>query len=239
MKLICYLSNGYPSIESSIDMAKIYVDAGCDMIEIDFPSRNPYLEGPFIADRMAKALQHCDDYDAYIHGLRKIKKLFPTTPFILLVYENTISEIGVKKFIDFCKKNDYQDIILCGLSSETIKNQLIEQELRVNCYVRFGMYEDEIASAKNSNGFVYLQAVAQNPKEINNKYPTLKDCIRHLKEVGITRPIYCGVGLHRPEDVLMARESGADAVFIGSTILKLQENIPEMTKKIREFKAMC
>jgi len=41
MDLICYLSNGYPSIESSIDAAKTYVDAGCDIIEIDFPSRNP------------------------------------------------------------------------------------------------------------------------------------------------------------------------------------------------------
>ncbi|MEG1437329.1 MAG: tryptophan synthase subunit alpha, partial [Oscillospiraceae bacterium] len=29
MKLICYLSNGYPSIESSIKMAKDYVEAGC------------------------------------------------------------------------------------------------------------------------------------------------------------------------------------------------------------------
>ena len=32
MKLICYLSNGYPSIEASIEMAKTYVEAGCDII---------------------------------------------------------------------------------------------------------------------------------------------------------------------------------------------------------------
>jgi tryptophan synthase alpha chain len=32
MKLICYLSMGYPSIEHSIKIAKEYVKAGCDII---------------------------------------------------------------------------------------------------------------------------------------------------------------------------------------------------------------
>ena len=48
MNLICYLSNGYPTIEKSIEVAQTYVSAGCDMIEIDFPSRDPFLEGEFI-----------------------------------------------------------------------------------------------------------------------------------------------------------------------------------------------
>ena len=58
MKLICYLSNGYPTIESSVEMAGIYSEAGCDVIEIDFPSRNPYLESELISGRMAKALEN-------------------------------------------------------------------------------------------------------------------------------------------------------------------------------------
>lgn len=45
MDLICYLSNGYPSLERSIEIAKDYVKGGCDIIEIDFPSRDPFLEG--------------------------------------------------------------------------------------------------------------------------------------------------------------------------------------------------
>ena len=42
MEIICYLSNGYPTIEASYNMAMEYADAGCKMMEVDFPSRNPY-----------------------------------------------------------------------------------------------------------------------------------------------------------------------------------------------------
>ena len=56
MEIICYLSNGYPTIEASYNMAVEYADAGCRMMEVDFPSRNPYLESDYIAGRMKKAL---------------------------------------------------------------------------------------------------------------------------------------------------------------------------------------
>ena len=39
MEIICYLSNGYPTIEASYNMAMEYADAGCKMMEVDFPSR--------------------------------------------------------------------------------------------------------------------------------------------------------------------------------------------------------
>ena len=38
MEIICYLSNGYPTIEASYNMAMEYADAGCKMMEVDFPS---------------------------------------------------------------------------------------------------------------------------------------------------------------------------------------------------------
>lgn len=93
--------------------------------------------------------------------------------------------------------------------------------------------------AKQSNGFVYLQAKPYETQEKNENYPTLKDCVEHLRACGIDRPIYCGVGVHAPEDVKLVKEAGGDAAFVGSTILKLHEDIPAMKEKIREFKAQC
>ena len=52
MEIICYLSNGYPTIEASYNMAVEYADAGCRMMEVDFPSRNPYLESDYIAGKI-------------------------------------------------------------------------------------------------------------------------------------------------------------------------------------------
>ncbi len=239
MDLICYLSNGYPSIESSIDVAKTYVEAGCDIIEIDFPSRDPYLEGDFIANRMREALKACDDYEKYMEGMIKIKKSLPQTSFILLVYENTIKEIGVDKFIKFCVDNDFSDIILCGLEDDKIKNAIIANKLRVSCYVQRKLDRTEILYAKESNGFVYLQAKTRDESEINKTYPTLESCISYLREEGIERPIYCGVGIHTPEDALYAKNAKADAIFVGSAILKVQEDKKQLIKVIRSFKNNC
>ena len=74
MNLICYLSNGYPTIESSKKVAQEYVEAGCDIIEIDFPSHNPFFESELIAGRMKKALENCSDYSAYMKGMVESKE---------------------------------------------------------------------------------------------------------------------------------------------------------------------
>lgn len=240
MEIILYLSNGYPTIESSIQMAKEYADAGCNMIEIDFPSRNPFLESELIKGRMEKALENCDDYEAYMEEIVEVKKNLPHVKLLVLSYENTIEEIGAERFIRFCIENDFKDVLLVGLTGNEIKDQIIAAGIRVSCYVQYQMLEDEIESARHSNGFVYLQAKpVPGQGFVNPKYPMLKDCVRCLRDHGIDRPIYCGVGVHSPEDVRMVKEAGGDAAFVGSTILKLQEDIPAMKEKIREFAAQC
>lgn len=237
MEIICYLSNGYPTIESSYQMAIEYADAGCTMMEIDFPSRDPYLEGEYIAGRMAKALEACDDYDKYMESMVAVKKRLPDVKLLVLAYENTVEEIGTERFIQFCLDNDFKDILLVGLKDNKIKDQIIAAGLRVSCYVQYQMLPEEIEMAKESNGFVYMQAKPN--KEINPKYPDLKACIGHLRECGIHRPIYCGVGVHAPEDVRMVKEAGGDAAFVGSTILKLHEDVPAMKDMIRKFAEQC
>ena len=137
MDIILYLSNGYPTMESSIQMAREYVDAGCRIIEVDFPSRDPYLESDLIKSRMAKALEKCDDYDAYMEEILTIKRQNPHTKLLLLAYENTILEIGVDKYIRYCKDNGFEDLLLVGLSGNEVKQKIIDAGLRVSCYVQY------------------------------------------------------------------------------------------------------
>jgi tryptophan synthase alpha chain len=238
MELICYLSNGYPTIGDSITVAGMYGEAGCDAIEVDFPGRNPYLESAYIADRMAKALEMCDDYGAYMEGIARIKARQPGLHFILLLYEDTLLEIGYERFLRFCAEHDMYDLILVGQKDDSINRALMNDGMRVSCYVQFELKASEVEQAKNSNGFVYMQAKAP-PEKINPAYPALKDCIAYLRKQGISRPVYCGVGIHTPDDVGMAKEAGADGVFVGSSILKLHNDREKLIQTIREFKARC
>jgi tryptophan synthase alpha chain len=235
MKLICYLSNGYPTIEKSIEMARIYTEAGCDVIEVDFPSRNPYLEGEFIAGRMKSALENCSDYSKYMEGIKRIKEENPDTQLLVLAYDNTVEEIGEDAFVRFCTENSLTDMIYVG-DNMGLQQRLIDSGLKISCYVQFHMPENEVAAAKNSNGFVYLQAKPMT-NNIDPSYPTLKDCISHLKSIGIDSKIYVGVGIRDDEDIRMAKEAGADGVFVGSTILKLHDNVELLTETIKTLKS--
>ena len=236
MKLICYLSNGYPTISQSAEMAAHYVQAGCDVIEVDLPSSNPYLEGALIAGRMKTALATCSDYDQYLDNIRTIHATYPGIEVLLLAYEQTILEIGVERFIAYCLDNDLKDLIVVGHEKESVRPRLIENGLRVSCYVQFHMPDDEIASALDSNGFVYMQAKPTSGP-VNPDYPTLKACIRKLRDLGISRPIHCGVGVYTADDVQMVREAGGDGVFVGSSILKHEQDYAQVEETIRTFKA--
>ena len=129
--------------------------------------------------------------------------------------------------------------MLVGLKDDTIKNKIISAGLLVSCYIQFHLPEEEIELAKRSNGFVYLQAKPYDEQTLHPKYKTLKDDVGYLRELGIDRPIYCGVGVHEPKDVTMVKEAGGDAAFVGSAILKLHDDRNAMMEKIKEFKAMC
>ncbi|MEG2858228.1 MAG: tryptophan synthase subunit alpha, partial [Clostridia bacterium] len=158
MKLICYLSNGYPSIDDSIKMAHDYVEGGCDTIEVDFPSRDPYLEGELIAGRMAEALRVNDNYDDYMKGILEIKRQNPNTRLIVLAYENTVVEIGVEKYANFILDNGFGDIIYVGHKHPEVLSELISRGIKVSCYVQFHQPQDEVDAALAANGFVYVQA---------------------------------------------------------------------------------
>lgn len=236
MKLICYLSLGSPSLEQSMINANHYVDAGCDVIEVDFPAKDPYLDSSYIQSRMKQALDSCDDYDEYMYAIEAMKRLHPNTEFIVLTYERTIEEIGKDKFIAFCKKNSLRNIICVGDELPKLREYLIKHDLLVSSYVRYHLPKEDIDVAKRTNGFIYLQAKSSG--EYHETYKTLSDIINHLRQdLHINNPIYCGVGISTPEDVANVKAAGADGAFVGSTVLKLQTQPKALNLKIKELKA--
>lgn len=236
MKLICYLSLGYPSLEHSIKIAKEYIKAGCDIIEIDFPTRNCYLEGEYIKNRMHGALDACSDYNEYMRTIVKIKNDNPSAKFIVLAYDHTIKEIGPQKFLDFCIQNNLSDLIYIGNEYPEVRAMLIEKGIKVSSYVQFHMPETEVENARTASGFIYLQS--KPGTEINPQFLTLKSCIEYLrKNLKLKNPIYCGVGISSPEDICMVKEAGADGAFVGSLILRLHNDLPKMVETIRALKA--
>lgn len=236
MKVICYLSYGYPSIEYSLKMAGCYYEAGADMMECSLPARDPYIDSEFIAGRMADALAACDDYDVYLEKLAEFRKEKPDFPITFLLYEHTMLEIGIDKLIAFMKANGIHDIIYAGnIDHPEVKKHLMEEGIGICSPVNHHMVEKDIEEALNSNSFTYMEAKPLTGSR--EGFEELEPCISYLRERGFDRPIYCGVGIHTADDVRYAKAAGGDGVFIGSALIRQYDRPEEMMKTIAEFKA--
>lgn len=235
-KFIGYLSFGYPNIEESLKRAEVYVNSGCDILEIDLPTNNPFLDSEFIGNRMKKAYENCSNYEKYFENIQILRNKYKSVGMLILAYEHTITEYGVDKFINKCKETGIEDIIFVGNKDEKTKNELIKKGLKISTYVQYHLDDLEVQNALNSNGFVYLQA-KPGKKGFKENYETLNEVIKYLRKKGIKQSIYCGVGISEKEDFKMVNDAGADAAFVGSSLLKKEtfEDIENMIKTWKNY----
>lgn len=234
MNLICYVSNGYPSIRGTMDNIKLLSNAGCDIIEIDIPTDNPFLDGESLQKRMIDSYNRDKTLNTYVRLLYQIREEFPKQRIILLCYEHTIKELGLNRLISIYHDLDIESFILVGNTNNEIKNKLVDAGLQVATYVRFHMPKEDLDLISNTNGFIYLQAkqMPGDPQTDN----TLVSNIKYLRtQRNVTVPIYCGVGISKPEDIQMVKESGGDGVFVGSAVFSKELQPEVMSEFVREL----
>ena len=114
----------------------------------------------------------------------------------------------------------------------------MDSGLKVSTYIPFHLPPEDLANARETNGFLYLQSKPTG--EAHPEHDTLEKCIRFLHETvikGSGRPIYCGVGVRTLDDIRYIKDCGADGVFVGSAVLKLREDPARMQDLLRQMKA--
>lgn len=230
--LVCYLSNGYPSHEETIENARAYIAGGVDIIEVDLPNENPYIDGPQLQKRMIYSYHQDPSLQSHIETIYKLRSEFPKQRFIILAYESTINKVGINEFTKIYTENDIEAIILVDVQSNIIKDSLMKQNVNVISYVRSDLNEEDVQAAKNTNGFIYLQAKSDdhNYEEVLNKN------IKSLRNLIPEKEIYCGVGISSLEDIAMLKRVKANGAFVGSAVFTKESNKEEMISFIKSLK---
>lgn len=235
MKLIGYLSNGYPTLEDSKERALRYVKNGVEIIEADFPAADPYLDNDLLKSRIFKARENTTDYDVYMDAILELHKELPEIQIMINIYEETVMEIGVEKFVAFMAKLNENRFLLAGNRFPELREELESHNLFMSSFVTRDMNEELLELAEISNGFIYLEGFGDESK-YSKEYPELKDCLNKTRSIiGEERDIYCGIGVHTPELVKEVYEAGADGVFLGSLVIKLEDDLEAQSALIREL----
>lgn len=235
MRVIGYLTSGYPSLEGCIKGAAAYIEGGCDMLEISVPLYNN-REAPYLSDLMREAIKKYPVLDDHLCSIEKIAKENPSVQITLLLYQEVILEIGAKKLADFCAGCGIRDINSPDLRDEEAIRILRGQGIRLAGLILYEQDEERLEDAKRTDGFIYCQAFPREGQNLSPGCETPEQLIACIRSQGITNPIYCGGGIRTPGDGVRLKQAGADGFFLGTSILTIMDDTEKVVETVKSFK---
>ena len=82
--LVAYLVAGDPDIETTIQLMKLFVEAGVDVLEIGVPFTDPIAEGPIIQKAHDRAIQKNISLSLIFEMIKKYRASEKKTPIVLM-----------------------------------------------------------------------------------------------------------------------------------------------------------
>ena len=223
--LICYVLGGYPNAGTSEKIISSIVDGGADIIEIGIPFSDPIADGPTIQEASFRALKKGINPDICLDIVRATRKRYPELPIVIMTYSNILEKNGFRKFMEMAKEAGTDGFILPDMTVEESENYLqYSKDLGLASIFLVAPNTSNLRIKNTlavSTGFVYVVSVYGTTGMRNsfNKY-TLT-AIKNIKKLGSKKNISVGFGISTPQHVKLMSNNGADAVIVGSAIVKM------------------
>jgi tryptophan synthase alpha chain len=250
--LICYVVAGYPDIKTSEHIIASLINGGADIIEIGIPFSDPIADGSTIQDAIQSSLISGTTPDMCLELASRIRKTFPNLPLIIMTYSNILYRKGYIQFAEKAKENGIDGLIIPDIPIEESKEYL-------NTAQNTGLSTIFLVSPNTSEkrlkmisrictGFLYAISIYGTTGERKGFDEYTIESIKRVKKVTAADelPLAVGFGISNPQHVKYMIDAGADAVIIGSAIIKKIKEIEDkkllfntLNKFIYELKNSC
>lgn len=237
--LICYVVAGYPDIDTTERIVNTLVSAGADIIEIGIPYSDPIADGPIIQEASYNALVRGITPEKCLNLAHRIRKRFPDLPILVMTYSNILLKKGFKKFMIRSKRLGIDGFILPDMTVEE-SDCYIKHASRLGLVTIFLVSPNTSAQRMNniinrSSGFVYVVSVYGITGTRTSFEGYTLYAIKQTKRIVESRlPVVVGFGITKPSHVRSMLKAGADAVIIGSAIVKKVKSNRSNHKKMLE-----
>jgi tryptophan synthase alpha chain len=167
-----------------------------------------------------------------------VKKI--DVPIILFIYYNPIYYRGIETFLQQVKEAGVSGLVVPDLpleEAEVLLQPAAAMGIEVTLLVAPTSSSDRIkAIAAKSQGFIYLVSVTGVTGIRSEMATGIKDLLADLQNI-TNKPIGVGFGISSPEQAKQVKDWGADAVIVGSAVVKrLADGTPETgLQAIAEF----
>ncbi len=232
--LIAYLTVGFPSPSTILDVVPSLASWGCDIVELGIPFSDPLADGATIQEASFRALKQGVTPRMCLDLARDLRKKVDI-PLLFMTYYNPILSFGVEAFCAASAESGIDGMIVPDLPPE-------EAEELEGCCRRNGLAlvyllaptstPERIALVtKRATGFIYLVSLTGVTGARTTLPSDLEAFVLKVREK-TSVPLCVGFGISTPEQVHRIAEV-ADGVIVGSRILQLVGEKPPSA--LREF----
>ncbi len=225
--LVTYVMAGYPSHKDTISAVRGLIQGGADIIELGFPFSDPLADGPVIQHASTVSLEKGTKMAQFLSLVKQIRAE-SQIPLVLMTYTNILYHKGYDKFFKLAKEAGLDGIITPDMTVEESKEYLKaakRHHLDTIFLVSPNTSPSRLAEiVKQTSGFLYLVSVFGTTGVQNKIQKYTIDALRNTKKTAKGKvPVGIGFGISTPQDIKDYIKSGADAVIVGSALIKLIE----------------
>ncbi|MBN1781339.1 tryptophan synthase subunit alpha [bacterium] len=245
MALIAYLTGGFPSLEASMELIRTLSANGADIIEIGIPFSDPIADGPTIQASSQAALEKGVSLPQILEAVSRIQT---DTPLVAMSYLNPLLAYGRERLLQDMKAAGFSGLIVPDLPLEEAekgrgtesgwKTEAIKHGIDLIFLVTPTTSEDRLRRLVDATeGFVYCVSLTGITGERSDLPPHLSEFLGKVKSL-TDKPAAVGFGISTPAHVRQLKTM-ADAVIVGSRIVKAVSEGEDLGSLIRALKAEC
>jgi tryptophan synthase alpha chain len=222
--LIAYITVGYPNMRTTLEVASVLSDNGCDIIELGIPFSDPLADGVTIQKASHQALQQGVTPQACLEVAYQLRQKL-ATPLVFMTYYNPIFNFGVEAFCQASTAAGIDGLIVPDLPlEESAELEAITQKYNLDLvYLLAPTSTEERVSivANRSRGFIYLVSLTGVTGARVTLPPELEGFIKRVSQKA-RQPLCVGFGISTPEQARRVAKV-ADGVIVGSRLIQLME----------------
>ena len=233
--LMPFLTVGYPSIETTLEMVQIIASSGGDIVELGIPFSDPLADGTTIQRASHYALQQGVTPEICLEVATTLKTKVEI-PLIFMTYLNPVHKYGLDAFCRDSAQAGISGLIVPDLPPE--EGEELEEFSRKHgidlIYLLAPTSTDERIDmvAARARGFIYLVSLTGVTGARDTLPVELETFVSRVRQRA-QQPLCVGFGISTPEEARRVSEV-ADGVIIGSRLVQiLDESDP--ANRVKSF----